>query len=480
MISKIVLSFIICIVIIILTFIVINYAVFLEKVDAKRAYIGSGNPDDEDAENADPTYEDLDFKEGLTDREYYALSSSISQIETVDPSQVFLTSGDISIYEKTKGNSYYNSPINFLGTYDNKNIINYIRELVNINNTTDKKFNELSVASKKTGEVYSNYSSFVNMKNYLKQNKPPSTRVSESKKLLEQEKTSARLMGTAINSNLDITIKNKLYDARTSLYTDYTEYIATIQQKVNSAKKDIVDKKSDTESIMGKVSAVLIKTIDQSLDKLNGGINDLSSLDVSKFWIKRDAETFKTNIKNNINNLTKYVLVFTTIKNNKITKPDTESGNVPVSIASRIIVYSGDIYDEFSASNKTIDGYLKNKLDDYNDFLNYYDNFDTFTSIDFITRIEQEYLTEDYSNKLKKYINEIDNDTELKKTKDAFAKKCDSSKTVLNRVVKNVSTEINKTVKDSNAAILTANALYIEYKRKEDKPKKKRGRCVIS
>jgi hypothetical protein len=42
----------------------------------------------EDAESAEPTYEDLDFKEGLTDREY-ALSSSISQIETVDPSQVF-------------------------------------------------------------------------------------------------------------------------------------------------------------------------------------------------------------------------------------------------------------------------------------------------------------------------------------------------------------------------------------------------------
>jgi hypothetical protein len=59
----------------------------LEKVDVKRAYIGSGNAD-EDAESAEPTYEDLDFKEGLTDREY-ALSSSISQIETVDPSQVF-------------------------------------------------------------------------------------------------------------------------------------------------------------------------------------------------------------------------------------------------------------------------------------------------------------------------------------------------------------------------------------------------------
>jgi hypothetical protein len=35
---------------------------------------------------------------------------------------------------------------------------------------------------------------------------------------------SARLMGTTIDSNLDITIKNKLYDVRTSLYTDYTEY----------------------------------------------------------------------------------------------------------------------------------------------------------------------------------------------------------------------------------------------------------------
>jgi hypothetical protein len=29
--------------------------------------------------------------------------------------------------------------------------------------------------------------------------------------------------GTTIDSNLDI-IKNKLYDVRTSLYTDYTEY----------------------------------------------------------------------------------------------------------------------------------------------------------------------------------------------------------------------------------------------------------------
>jgi hypothetical protein len=35
---------------------------------------------------------------------------------------------------------------------------------------------------------------------------------------------SARLMGTTIDSNLDITIKNKLYDVRTSLYTDYRIY----------------------------------------------------------------------------------------------------------------------------------------------------------------------------------------------------------------------------------------------------------------
>jgi hypothetical protein len=44
-----------------------NYAVFW-KGRRKRAYIGSGNAD-EDAESAEPTYEDLDFKEGLTDRE---------------------------------------------------------------------------------------------------------------------------------------------------------------------------------------------------------------------------------------------------------------------------------------------------------------------------------------------------------------------------------------------------------------------------
>jgi hypothetical protein len=73
--------------------------------------------------------------------------------------------------------------------------------------------------------------------------------------------------------------------------------------------------------------------------------------------------------------------------------------------------------DEFVASNKTIDDYLKSKTDDYNDFLNYYDNFDTFTSIDFITRIEQEYLTEDYNKKLKIYIKEIASDAELKKLK---------------------------------------------------------------
>jgi hypothetical protein len=56
-----------------------------------------------------------------------------------------------------------------------------------------------------------------------------------------------------------------------------------------------------------------------------------------------------------------------------------------VSISSSDFFYTGEIYDEFVASNKTIDDYLKSKTDDYNDFLNYYDNFDTFTSIDFIT-----------------------------------------------------------------------------------------------
>jgi hypothetical protein len=111
-----------------------------------------------------------------------------------------------------------------------------------------------------------------------------------------------------------------------------------------------------------------------------------------------ETETFR--IKTNIDNLTKYVLVFTNIKDNKITKPDTESETFRVYFVKSDF-FTGDIYDEFVASNKTIDDYLKSKTDDYNDFLNYYDNFDTFTSIDFITRIEQEYLTEDYNKKLK-------------------------------------------------------------------------------
>jgi CRISPR/Cas system-associated endonuclease/helicase Cas3 len=121
-------------------------------------------------------------------------------------------------------------------------------------------------------------------------------------------------------------------------------------------------------------------------------------------------------------------LVFTNIKDNKITKPDTESGNVPVSISSRVI-FTQERYDEFVASNKTIDDYLKSKTDDYNDFLNYYDNFDTFTSIDFITRIEQEYLTEDYNKKLKIYIKEIASDAELKKLKTHFIRSATIPKT---------------------------------------------------
>jgi hypothetical protein len=82
---------------------------------------------------------------------------------------------------------------------------------------------------------------------------------------------------------------------------------------------------------MGGVSTGLIPTIDQSVDKLNSGINDLSSLDF-KFWkfykvryMSFETETFRARIKTNIDNLTKYVLVFTNIKDNKITKPDTES-----------------------------------------------------------------------------------------------------------------------------------------------------------
>jgi hypothetical protein len=135
-------------------------------------------------------------------------------------------------------------------------------------------------------------------------------------------------MGTTIDSNLDITIKNKLYDVRTSLYTDYTEYIA-IQQGWILLKGYC--KESKTEASMGGVSTGLIPTIDQSVDKLNSGINDLSSLDF-KFWkfykvryMSFETETFRARIKTNIDNLTKYVLVFTNIKDNKITKPDTES-----------------------------------------------------------------------------------------------------------------------------------------------------------
>jgi hypothetical protein len=46
-----------------------------------------------------------------------------------------------------------------------------------------------------------------------------------------------------------ITIKNKLYDVRTSLYTDYTEYIATIQQRWILLKD--VDKKEQNGSQYG-------------------------------------------------------------------------------------------------------------------------------------------------------------------------------------------------------------------------------------
>jgi hypothetical protein len=130
-------------------------------------------------------------------------------------------------------------------------------------------------------------------------------------------------------------------------------------------------------------------------------------------------------------------LVFTNIKDNKITKPDTESETFQCLFRQEWF-YTGEIYDEFVASNKTIDDYLKSKTDDYNDFLNYYDNFDTFTSIDFITRIEQEYLTEDYNKKLKIYIKEIASDAELKKLKTHFIRS-DDSKKLLKDTVNNVS-----------------------------------------
>jgi hypothetical protein len=60
---------------------------FFGKVDVKEPILDRATPTR--TQSPPNRLTSLDFKEGLTDREYYALSSSISQIETVDPSQVF-------------------------------------------------------------------------------------------------------------------------------------------------------------------------------------------------------------------------------------------------------------------------------------------------------------------------------------------------------------------------------------------------------
>jgi hypothetical protein len=121
---------------------------------------------------------------------------------------------------KTKGN-VLQLAYKLLGTYDNKNIINYIRELVNINNTTENLM-RCRLRPRRTARCIQTIAvSWIWKIIWNRNRRPPERR---RKKILEQEKMSARLMGTTIDSNLDITIKNKLYDVRTSLYTDYTEY----------------------------------------------------------------------------------------------------------------------------------------------------------------------------------------------------------------------------------------------------------------
>jgi hypothetical protein len=60
-----------------------------------------------------------------------------------------------------------------------------------------------------------------------------------------------------------------------------------------------------------------------------------------------ETETFRARIKTNIDNLTKYVLVFTNIKDNKITKPDTESETFRVYFVKSDFLQ--EIYDESSS-----------------------------------------------------------------------------------------------------------------------------------
>lgn len=458
MLTNLALSFLICVVIIILTYIIINSAILLEKLRIRTNL----NNVDVDVEDPEPFYTDLEFQEGLTDREYNALSFSIKEIETADPSAVFLTSNDLSMYDKMKGSVYYNSPINFLGSYDNKNIVNYIDALVKINNTTDKNFNELSVSSKKDGDVYSNYSGFVNMKQYLKKNKPTTANISESQKLLEQQETDERIKGTILNKNLEVIISNKLDDMLVSLYNDYAKYITDVQGIINIVQNKNKTKINETTVYMNELANPLITNIDKSISSLKNGISDLNSLNIKKI-----GSFLKINFAEEINNkkddLYKYIKFYEDIKTTKITKSTTETNNIPVSIVSTINVYSNNMNDENANTNNELDAYLKKQTDDYNEFLIFYNKFNNEKyDVDFITRIEQEYLADDYKNKLNK--NSYDNNkTEIQVICDKFTKKCDEYISKLNVTVSNVAYQINNLTPESNDVILKANNVYIKY-----------------
>jgi hypothetical protein len=134
MISKIVLSCIICIVIILLTVIVINYAVFWKRSTLKSLYwIGQ--------RRRGRRVRRTDLRVWILKRAWptgsitpypvqLARSRRLIRRRCFDERRYFYI-------RKTKGN-VLQLAYKLLGTYDNKNIINYIRELVNINNTTDK------------------------------------------------------------------------------------------------------------------------------------------------------------------------------------------------------------------------------------------------------------------------------------------------------------------------------------------------------
>lgn len=471
------LSVVICIVLIILTHIIINYAIFLEKIRIKSQY-GSVTEEFDEIE-----HDYTNLQEGLTNVEYYALSNSINKIETVDPSQVFLTSDTMSIYNKTKGNVYYNSPIQFLDSYDNSNIINYIDALVNINNTTDKNFNKLSIASKKKDEIYSKYSSFINMKQYLNINKPNNNIISENTKLLEQQKMDERIIGTSINDKLDIAIKNKLYDTVYLLYTDYTNYIADLQGKFNTVKNSINEEMIVITDFMNNVDKPLLNNINESINKLKNGIRDLKSLKASNIDKTSKKQTGNFNntrdtINNNVENLQKYVSLYTNIKDNKIIKPTTESNNIPLSIASYINVYLPDINDEIKKSIKTLDVYLKNQNDNYNEFLKYYNDFNNNSDTDFITKIEQEYLTNDYNKKLMLFIKDMNNNSEINNIFNNFKSFSTTKINEITNVAESLKNEINDLTSKSNNAILSSNKIYVIYKKSETV--KKKAKCVIS